>query len=665
MGFFSGLAQGFQSGRKQKLEEQKQKALEEYRRNEQARQAARDAQQDKRYYEEREMELERQAKLDERYQSELEYARGRDATADERWQATFDQGQQRWDSEFGLRKSDSDRAASQWDATFNYRRDRDSVSDEQWSAQQVTAAAAAEESRRRFEKQFEFTAQESEKAAERWNTKFGFDKERAVKADEWQQVMQDYRATRDTISDEQWNSTFDYNQDQAKMAEERWNIEHGFRKDQALTAENRWQAEMDWREERAKVADEQFETQLSDKRMTTLISAGLTPGGSGGSSSGTTNKTTAGKIADSVIALQSRVEAAELDNDDKAYFKAILKDPAAAHKIYSFMQTQAADGNVIELNDIPSLIQIAGVSEGKSEEAMALLKSSNIDLKDQDAFFGALQTLKDYSPARVVTDIQPEAYRNPGDIKVIKDQRDLFVDTSIPAAQALLGTLGADDPARHELSRALANVSSSDPVIKSRAVTSIMKHVVTPEHVERLEARGGAFKNLSQNEFLMPYMPEVSPEEVQAEVETTASGMADTPEPIPSVSQADSTPVDTGTVIDDIPSFDSFQAVEAWRAEGNSGAVSVGGRTFSVDPIEQPAAAEPAAAPVETGTALTDEPMSEAESLANLAKEEGIRSAAGLNKFIFKNVPPIKGDRKATQQLQRSMFDEISAILGL
>ena len=633
MAFFAGLAEGFITGRKMKAEKEETDRLADYRKTEQKYRADRDA------------------ILDDRYIEEREAARKREAILDDRWGAEFD-----------LQKDEAGRAASQWDATFAYRQDRDAIGDQQWLAQQDTIAAEAVESRRRFEKQFDFTSQESDKAAERWKDRFGFDQDRALKADEWQAAMQEYRETRDSVSDEQWSSTFDYNKDQAAVAEERWKTEHGFRKEQALTAEQRWEAEMDWRSERAEVADQQFDTQLADKRMTTLISAGLAPGGT--STKGSKKGNTSTDIADSVIALRSRISSAELDDDDKKYFDVILKDPGAAHRIYSFMQEQASEGNVIDISDIPSLIQIAGVSEGKSEEAMALLKSNGVDVKDQDAFFGALQTLKEYSPTTVVTDISAEAYRNPNDIKVIKDQRDLFIDTAIPAAQAILANLPKGDPVRGQLSQALANVGSGDKAIKSRAISTIMQHVVKPDYITRLEKRGGAFKNLSQNEFLLPYMQGEEEEAVEATAVPEGGVLPEDNAPIaPSTSR---TALDDAEPAGDVPSFDSAEEYNAWRSEGNSGPVIVMGQRGVAQPIET--VEEPAAEPEVTPTVLDDAPASaepEVQGLVELAKEQGIRSKAALNKFIFQNVEPVQGDRKATNALQRQMFEELSAILGL
>jgi len=643
MAFFAGLAEGFITGRKMKAEKEETDRLADYRKTEQEYRASRDTVSDTRYIEEKEAARKRQAIEDARYETEQK------------------RSDIRWGAEFGLREGEAERAGSQWDATFNYRQERDKVGDEQWLAQQDIIAAEAVESRRRFEKQFDFTSQEADKAADRWKARFGFDEQQALNAEQWQQAMQEYRETRDTVSDQQWTDTFAYTKDQATAAENRWREEFGFREGQALTAAQQWEAEKAWREQRAEVADQQFDTQLSDKRMTTLINAGLTPSGQPGTTGGKGN--TPAAIAESVIALKSRVGSAELDADDKKYFDIILQDPAAAHKIYSFMQKQASEGNVIGIEDIPSLIQIAGISEGKNEEAMAFLKSNGVDVKNQDEFFRALQTLRDYSPTRVITDIGSDAYRNPNDIKVIKDQRDLFVDTSIPAAQAMLASLPEGDPARGELSRALDNVGSGDAVIKSRAISTLMRYIVTPEHIKRLESRGGAFKNLSQNEFLMPYMPEP-----EAEIKATggtpkatggevpASGLTPSPEPI-----AASEP----TVLDDVPSFDSVGDYNAWREAGNSGPVIVMGQRGNAAPIAREEPVQPEAPAVDESIAAPEEVSSDVEGLANLAKEQGIRSQSELNKFIFKNVEPVPGDRKATNQLQRQMFEELSAILGL
>jgi hypothetical protein len=311
---------------------------------------------------------------------------------------------------------------------------------------------------------------------------------------------------------------------------------------------------------------------------------------------------------------------------------------------------------------------------------MALLKSNGVDVEDQDAFFSALQTLKEHSPSKVSLDISADAYRNPNDIKVIKDQRDLLIDISIPTAQAILSGLPKGDPARNALSQALANIESSDKVIKSKAISTIMQYVVTPDTIARLESRGGAFKGLSTNEFLLPYLQEEEPvEQLTAAGDDVQGGAQDGAQDSAQDSAQDgvqggvqggvlpeaNSPVER-TVLDDkdtnVPSFDSAEEYTAWRSEGNSGPVIVMGQRGVAQPIET--VEEPAVEP----TVLDDTPVSEgtaAQGLADLAREQGIRSTSALNKFIFQNVEPVKGDRKATSALQRQMFEELSAILGL
>jgi hypothetical protein len=94
----------------------------------------------------------------------------------------------------------------------------------------------------------------------------------------------------------------------------------------------------------------------------------------------------------------------------------------------------------------------------------------------------------------------------------------------------------------------------------------------------------------------------------------------------------------------------------------------VNGQSYLVNPSEEPAEVEAEVTPVGESVepAVTSEEVSsDVEGLANLAKEQGIRSQSELNKFIFQNVEPVPGDRKATSQLQRQMYEELSAILGL
>jgi hypothetical protein len=429
--------------------------------------------------------------------------------------------------------------------------------------------------------------------------------------------------------------------------------EQEYRADRDTIGDTRYIEEREAARKREAILDDRYETQLSTQRLEALIKAGLSPDGQPGTpGGGKGNSPEAMEV--SKIALSSRVEEAELDEDSQKYFATILGDAGAAHTVYSFLQSEAVKNNNISLNDIPTLIRIAGATKGQNEEAMALLRSNFGEIKDQKDFVNQLDIVMNHIPSSLVLDIDPAAYRDPNDIKVIRDQRDLFVDTSIPAAQAMLASLPDGDPTRNELSRALANVGSGDAVIKSRAVSTLMKYVVTPELIANLEARGGAFKDLSKNEFLLPYMPEPEAAVKETGGEVQASGLTLSPEPIASAKPA---------VLDDLPSFDSWREASAWHGQGNSGQILVNGNPYLIKPSKEPVQTE--APVVDESIAAPEEVSSDVGGLANLAKEQGIRSQSELNKFIFKNVEPVPGDRKATNRLQRQMFEELSAILGL
>lgn len=603
MSFFAGLAEGFQTGHRMKREKEEADRLAEYRKAEQEYRASRDEVMDTRYIEEREIERKRQATLDARYEDELKYSRGRYAVEDERYQSEQDwrrertgvedtryEEERKWresmeEKKFGLEERRVDISETgqeiqqtQFDKTFEYRNKRDEIGDDRWKQEQDRIREESAEDKERWMQEFDLKKSEADKAAERWKIKFGFDKEQALSAEEWREAMQEYQKTRDIITDDKWNQQFNYTKEQADQAQANYRERMGFDRSVQLTNQQRWEAEMEWRQERAAVADEQFQTQLEDKRMSTLIGAGLTPSGTSKK-----NPNTPQGIADSVVALKGRVKNAEgLTDEDKKYFDTLMKDPAAAHKVYTFLQEQAEDGNVINIEDVPSVIEIAGVSEGKSEEAYALLKSQGVDVSDPEAFFGALQTLKDYRPTTIVTDVTPDAFRGPQNLEDIKKQRDLFIDTSIPAAQAMLEKM--DGPDRDKLSAALNDVTSSDTVVKSRATSVILQFVSSPEHIARLEKRGGAFKGLSKNEFLMPYMqePAAEPETPIGQPSTLLVGKDGAAGPsVDSVSKSLNLPEGS----DDVPSFNSIEDYNAWREEGNSGPVVVMGRKGNAAPI--------------------------------------------------------------------------------
>jgi hypothetical protein len=661
--FFAGLADGFETGKKMRAEKDKQDALAAYRAQEAAYRASRDAKADERYAEQVERDAARQAILDERYTSEQEYGRGRDTVSDERaaaeaeWRKTVaEKGWGFQERTVGLQETAAETAKSQWEQTLDYRKQRDNVGDEQWNAEQAERAAASEESKRRFEKQFDFTSAEADKAAERWKTKFGFDKEQALSADEWRKAMQEYQVSRDTVSDERWNTQFEYTQEQASIAHDQFRQRMGFDKEQALTREQQWEAEMAWREERAEVTDEQWGITRTDARQSALISAGLTTGGTGtGTGKSNSKKDSPTAIANSVVALKSRLEKADdLSADEKKYFDTVMEDPAAAHQIYTFLQSQAAEGNVISLKDVPSVIEVAGMAEGKSEEAYKLLKSQGVDLTDQDAFFAALTTLKEYSPSRLVLDVQPEAFKGVGSIDDMKKQRDLFVDVAVPTAQAQLSAMEPTDPNYAKLARALKNIGSSDGAVKSKAMSDIVAVTATPDFLARLEERGGAFKGITSNEFFLPYTK-------NPEADITESRDPNAAAAAPSGPAEPTGPAVADPVVEpDVPSFTSIAEVTAWREAGNSGNVNLNGTTIDVAPME-PSAAAPAAAgtePVVSGDTTLDR-------MAGMARDSGVSSLADLNKFVMQNMEPVRGDRRGTKTLQRQMVKELAELLGL
>lgn len=608
MGFFSGLAEGFRTGRQMKAEQEERDALAKYRQQEFEYRASRDEVADQRYVDEIKYNRDRNTELDSRYEEELKYNRGRDSVADKRYEdeQTYRKerdavADERYTSEttrktevedrgFGLEERRVELAedaqgtqVDQWQQAFDYKKNRDSVGDERYLEEQKRIREEAAESKRRFEREFGFKQGEANRAADRWRTKFDYDKDRALTEDDWRQAMQDYRVSRDIMSDQQWSQQFEYTQEQATQAQANYRERMGFDRSVQLSQQQRWEAEMEWRKERADVADEQFAAGMEERRETEIIKAGglsiLT--GQGGRPD--PKKASASVMKDSAIALKKRVgDMGDMSAEDKKYFETVLADPAASHQIYEFIQDQAAEGNVIAVEDIPSVIEIAGLIEGKGEEAMQALQANGIDVSNSKTFLKDLATLKEYTPSRLVLDIKPDAFKGVGSIEDMKKQRDLFAAQTVPYAQMLIDN---GHPNSAELAYALRGIDDSNELVKSKAMNTLLKHAANPDMISRLEKSGGAFKGLSSNEFLLPYV------DVQDPAETpmgTGSVKLDGKDGVggPVVSTTEAALGSVGGS-DEAPSFTSFADVEAWRSEGNSGPVTVGGKVYNIEPTAE------------------------------------------------------------------------------
>ena len=97
-----------------------------------------------------------------------------------------------------------------------------------------------------------------------------------------------------------------------------------------------------------------------------------------------------------------------LGKADKEFFETVMADPAAAHGIYAFVQTQRVkEGNNINILDLPKYINLAGMVEAKGDpEAANRLRSEilegDININNVDSLFDGIKAVSEYKPAEVV-----------------------------------------------------------------------------------------------------------------------------------------------------------------------------------------------------------------------------------------------------------------------
>ena len=579
MGFFKGLADGFKTGRQMKADKEEKDRLAEYRKAETDYRTAQDEKADSRYVSELE-EARRVRAEDRAYQVARNVITDQQAADQAAWMKEFQGGQ------LALQEKTLETTSSQWDRTFQHRKERDSVSDEQWKAQQEANREAAVEAKRQFGVQFNFTSTEADKAAERWKTKFGFEKERAIKADEWQAVLQEYQETRDTVTDERWNKQFTYTQEQASISHDQFRQRMGFDKGRALTQDEQWKAEMDWREKRAAVTDQQHEDELAVTRTSALLElmpSNLTSalGGSGGD-------TTKGSVpsVDAIGAgatkFTAQYEGLSDEVKDSPFFKAASSDVAAQATLITFMEAQADKGNTVTLDQLPKYFKYLGAVEGKGEAAatefMNSMLSGDADVTNTDTFIKGLTALKGYKPTQQLF-MQTSA---PQDITDASQQIKVWENAvEVDAYRAMQG-LEPDD--KKAVQSALAMLERKEN--RTQGLDILAKYGFGANAVQEY--------SMGDNPVVSSYYDN-APAVTSPPTDTVTSPPAAAPT------------VNTDVVADDVTVFNSWTEVEAARNDGYSGLASVGGVSYTIDPL--PEATE--AAPIVEESVDTSTPPSE------------------------------------------------------
>ncbi len=339
MGFFSGLASGFKTGRQMKADKEETDRLAEYRKSELDYRSSRDDVMDSRYVEERAEQRKRNSIIDARYSDELKYKRGRD-------------------------DKDDENTDKQWELTI-----------QKWDATQLNTEQIQENADRIYNQ-----AIEAFNANEAYRTEVSL---RADSAEARAVAAALYQKERDGIGDD--------------VAEEN-RLRRIEEYDKSV---EQWQQTFDLQEGAAKRAQDQIDISRTESLLSMMppgMAAQLGGGGSTGPKDGTGLKATTMEAGSSKFLIQL----AELGEDEQSsdFFTAAVDSPGAQATIIGFMEAQAKKGNTVTLSDIPKYFKYLGSVPGRGEkeakEFMASMLSGEANIGDKDTFIKGLMAMKNF-----------------------------------------------------------------------------------------------------------------------------------------------------------------------------------------------------------------------------------------------------------------------------
>jgi hypothetical protein len=164
-----------------------------------------------------------------------------------------------------------------------------------------------------------------------------------------------------------------------------------------------------------------------------------------------------------------------LGKADKEFFETVMADPAAAHGIYAFVQTQRVkEGNNINILDLPKYINLAGMIEAKGDpEAASRLRSEilegDININNVDSLFDGIKAVSEYKPAEVVWGVLKAPKKSQDHSADLK----LFSDAIQNRAMSSFNNMDKSDPNYDLLKNAIDELDSDKPIVKSRGFDTL------------------------------------------------------------------------------------------------------------------------------------------------------------------------------------------------
>jgi hypothetical protein len=210
------------------------------------------------------------------------------------------------------------------------------------------------------------------------------------------------------------------------------------------------------------------------------LSEDLTKAFSGkGGSTNTTKAPSAEDMNAATINIRSELGGKQgidnLDKADREFFETVMSDPAAAHGIYAFVQTQRLkEGNNISILDLPKYINLAGMIEAKGDpESAERLRSEilegDINIENVDSLFAGIKAVSEYKPAQVVWGVLQAPKKSQDHSADLK----LFEDSLQNRAVSIFNNTEIEDPNYSLLKEAIDDLDNDKPIVRSRGFDNL------------------------------------------------------------------------------------------------------------------------------------------------------------------------------------------------
>ena len=215
--------------------------------------------------------------------------------------------------------------------------------------------------------------------------------------------------------------------------------------------------------------------------------------------------------AEAAMKLQDRVDNADLNEEDRAFFNSIAEDPFAAQKVLDLVEKNVTEtGATIALSDVRSLINIVGSKMSTKDKVDYISLITGSDVSDDKKYYelvkqiGSIVTTPGGS---LVVDIKPEANIVPKTQQELFERQFEIVNGGLLRnAKQFVKTENYDqgNPKVRKIQRAIDMIESGVKDSMSVGREILMEVYLTPETFKEdyLEVHPETFRGWEKNYFL-------------------------------------------------------------------------------------------------------------------------------------------------------------------